>query len=142
MRSISSTRHGAVGRGARGAIAALAALALAACSDKAPSNRDGVIDAWKKAGLTVSTMSAVEGKALGGGDCQAGTIGGLDVTLCTYGSDKAASAAQDAGLASVGGVTGASLAQGSMLLVVADRRNVDPSGRTIDQVTKAFRGRK
>ena len=132
-------------RGAPIAIAALAALALAACGNDRPSppaGRDGVLAAWKQAGLTVSAMSEADGKALGGGDCRAGTVSGLDVTLCSYGSDKAASAAQDAGLTSVGSATGASLAQGSMLLVVADRRNADPSGRTIDQITKAFRGRK
>jgi hypothetical protein len=34
-----------------------------------------------------------------------------------------------------------SLAEGSQLLIIADRRNTDPSGRTIDQLTKIFRGR-
>lgn len=124
----------------RALVAAMATIALAACGKgSAPSDRDGVVAAWKQAGLTVSAMTATA--AIGGGDCRAGTVSGVDVTLCSYGDAKAATAAQDAGLAVVGQVTGASLARGPMLLVVADRRSADPSGRTIDQVLKAFRGR-
>ena len=124
----------------RAATILAAALALAACGKgSAPSDRDGVTAAWTKAGLTVSAMSAAA--PIAGGDCRAGTVSGVDVTLCSFKDDKAAAAAQDAGLAAIGTVTGAAIAHGSMLVVVADPRKADPSGRTIDQVTKIFRGR-
>jgi len=121
------------------AIAAVAA-ALTAC-DKAPAAPDAVLDGWKKAGLQVSAFTAAQGAGLGGGTCQSGTVNVVDVTLCHYADEKAAKAAEEAGLATVGDATGVSIAQGKMLLVVADRRKADPSGKTIDQVTKVFRGR-
>jgi hypothetical protein len=122
---------------------ALVALAGACGDDKpaVPSGPDAVVAAWTKAGLTVSAMTPADGTVLGGGNCRAGTVGGLDVTLCSYTDAHAADSAQAAGLASVGQATGVSLAEGTQLLVIADRRNTDPSGRTIDQLTKIFRGR-
>jgi hypothetical protein len=119
-------------------------VALAACGDDkpgAPTGRDAVVAAWTKAGLTVSPLTPADGTVLGGGDCQAGTVGGLDVTLCSYTDAHAADSAQAAGLAAVGQATGVSLAQGTQLLVIADRRSTDPSGRTIHQLTQIFRGR-
>jgi len=47
-----------------------------------------------------------------------------------------AKAAEDAGLTWVGDTTGASQAAGKVLVVVADRRKGDPSGRTINQMMK------
>ena len=64
---------------------------------------------------------------------------GVDVVLCSYGSGEDAQAAQDLGLAAVGDATGAALARGARLLVVVDRRKADPTGRTIDAITAAFR---
>jgi hypothetical protein len=120
-------------------LAFVAQVALvAACGDGPPSGRDAVIDAWKSAGIAVTAMAPSQAH---GGDCQAGTAGGVEVTLCTFADAKAASAAQPAALTTIGDATGAALAQGAMLLVVTDRRKVDPAGRTINQLTKAFRGR-
>jgi hypothetical protein len=115
--------------------------ASAGCDDKpaAPSGPGAVFDAWKSAGLTVSTLTA--SAPLAGGECRAGSANGVEVTLCTFADDKTATGAQPAGLAVIGDATGASLAQGSMLLVVADRRKTDPTGKTINQLTKVFRGR-
>ena len=119
----------------------LVTVALAAgCGDAAPpGGPSAVFDAWKRAGLTVSTLTS--STPLAGGECRAGNANGVEVTLCTYADDKAATGAQPAGLAVVGDATGASLAQGTMLLVVADRRKTDPTGKTINQLTKVFRGR-
>jgi hypothetical protein len=98
-----------------------------------------VVEAWKNAGLTVSSFTPADGKALGG-DCASGTAGGVDVTLCTYPDEATAKKAEDKGLAVVGETTGVSIAAGSTLLIAADRRKADPSGRTINQLAKLFRG--
>jgi len=126
-----------------------AALAAAACDDgdgkgAAPSTTggvDGVIDAWKKAGLTVGKFDAADGAKYGGGECKAGLVNSIEAVLCTYASPELAKAAEPKGLATIGEATGSSLAEGRVLLVVVDRRKADPEGRTINQATKIFRGR-
>ena|SRR5688572_12613409 len=126
-----------------------AALAAAGCEEndgKGPppstlGGVDGVLDAWKKAGLTVSAFENTDGAKYGGGDCRAGQINGIDAVLCLYASPELATAAQPKGLDAVGDATGSAIAEGKVLLVVVDRRKVDPEGRTINQATKAFRGR-
>ncbi len=117
-----------------------AAGAVGSRSGPAPGAAPAVLDTWKAAGLTVSAFTSADGKTLGG-DCQSGTVGGVDVTLCSYTDAAAAKQAEDRGLAAVGEATGVSLAQGPMLLVAADRHKADPSGRTINQVAKLFRGK-
>ena len=52
----------------------------------------------------------------------------------TFKSEKEAKGAEDQGLEWVGDNTGASRAQGEMLIVVADRKKVDPHGKVISQV--------
>ncbi len=119
-------------------------LAAAACGKSDGSSpgfggssagpREAVLDAWKKAGLTASPMTAASVAV--GKDCQSGTVGAVDVLLCVYPSAADAKSAEEAGLAWVGDTTGASQAAGSVLIVVADRRKSDPSGRTINQMMK------
>ena len=99
-----------------------------------------VIDAWKQAGLTVSAFTPADGKAVGG-ECSSGTVGGVDVVLCSFDDSAAAKKAEDAGYATVGSNTGVSLSNGSMLLIAADRRKADPSGRTINQLSKLFKAK-
>jgi hypothetical protein len=118
-------------------------VAAAACSDEGASaagGADRVIAAWKKAGLTPTAFDAADGARYGGGTCRAGQVNGVDVVLCAYPSAEEASAAAAAGLETIGETTGSAISQGSMLLVVADRRKADPEGRTINQLTKIFRG--
>ena len=112
----------------------LIALVVAACGKgkSGPTSRDGVIDAWKKGGLEPSAFTTAQTDI--GKDCASGTVSKLDVLVCTFPSAKEAKAAEDAGLKWVGDTTGASRAQGETLIVVADRRKADPSGRTINQV--------
>jgi hypothetical protein len=57
---------------------------------------------------------------------------------CSFASDKEAKEAEAKGLAWVGEATGTALASGKQLLAVVDRRAADPSGRTINAVSKAF----
>lgn len=130
-----------------GALALLgcAALALAACSkeeSKGGSGGNGVpaslLDAWKKADLTVSAFTADKSGAIGP-TCHSGTVSGVDVVWCAFATDAEAKAAEPKGLTWVGEATGTALASGKQLLAVVDRRAADPSGRTINAVTKAFR---
>src|SRR5438128_1139118 len=83
-----------------------------------PAAAPAVLDTWKQAGLTVSAFTPADGKALGG-DCQSGTVGGVDVELCSYPDAASAKKAEDRGLVVVGETTGVSLAQGQMLLIAA-----------------------
>lgn len=136
-------------RGARVTVAMMAlvaATALAACgkADKpagggTAAGDDALIAAWRKAGLEVSALTAVDGKPYSAQACRGGTVSGVDIVLCRYDSGEDAHAAEEIGLATLGAATGASLAHGARLLVVADRRKTDPSGRTIDAILTAFR---
>jgi len=108
-------------------------VVLAGChKTSGPSSRDGAIYAWKKGGLEPSTFT--ETKSDIGKDCATGTVNKLDVLVCTFPSDKEAKAAEDAGLKWVGDTTGASRAQGDVLIVVADRKKTDPNGKVINQI--------
>jgi hypothetical protein len=107
--------------------------ALAGCSKKSgPTSRDGVIQAWKTGGLQPSAFTPAQTDI--GKDCASGTVNKLEVLVCTYPNDKDAKAAEDAGLKWVGDTTGASRAQGDVLIVVADRKKADPSGKIINQI--------
>ncbi len=115
------------------------ALVVAACGkgDNAPTGpgaRDAVIDAWKKGGLDASAFSAAQSAV--GKDCASGTVGKVEVLVCSYPTPGEAKAAQDAGLQWVGDTTGASQARGTLVIAVADRHKADPSGKTINQIFK------
>ena len=112
----------------------LIALAAVACSKsgKGASSKDGVIVAWKKGGLDPSDLK--ETKSNIGKDCATGTVNKLDVLVCTFANEKEAKAAEDSGLEWVGDNTGVSKAQGELLIVVADRKKADPTGKVMSQV--------
>lgn len=116
----------------------LVLLALAACgksgSDKAAGPRDAVLEAWKAAKLTPSAMAPAT--VTFAKDCQSGTVEGVDVLLCNFASAAEAKAAEDQGNTWFSQVTGASQAHGAVLVVLADRRKTDPSGRTINRLMK------
>src|SRR5688500_3674734 len=123
---------------------AIAILILigAACSKDAadkPASADAVVDAWKKSGLdSAFELVPLDGAPLGGGKCKVGVVAGLDVTLCEYQDAAAAAQARPAGLARIGEATGSALVSGPLMLVVADRKKADPTGKTIDKLTKTF----
>lgn len=98
------------------------------------SSRDAVLEAWRKGGLAPSAFTAA--KLDFAKDCQSGTVNGVDVILCEFPSDAEAKAAEDQGLAWVGETTGIARAAGKILIAAADRRKSDPSGRTLNQLTK------
>jgi hypothetical protein len=117
-------------------------LSLVACTksgefDKAAggaSPRDVVIEAWKGAKLTPSALTPAT--VTFATDCQGGVVEGVDVLVCSFASSAEAKAAEDPGLTWVGEATGASQAHGAALIVLADRRKTDPSGRTINRLMK------
>jgi hypothetical protein len=114
-------------------------LVLAACSKDgggggASSGRDGLVDTWKKGGLTVSPFTAAKTQV--GDDCQSGTVNGVDVLVCSFKSEADAKTAEPKGLQWVGDTTGVAQARGSLVIAIADRRKADPSGRTMNQMMK------
>ena len=117
----------------RRTVCALAALLVAGCS----SGPDDVLDAWKAAGESPSGFSDV-GEKLPGGKCHAGKVSGLDATVCVFDSEEKAKAAEDAGWKLVGNTVGSSVASGKTVLVIADPRKEDPSGRRINTLVKAY----
>ena len=111
----------------------LIALAVVGCSkEKGATSRAGVVAGWKKGGLEPSALTAAKTDV--GADCASGTVNKIDVLVCTFKSEKEAKEAEDKGLVWVGDNTGASKAQGEMLIVVADRKKVDPNGKLINQL--------
>jgi hypothetical protein len=121
---------------------ALALVAgLGACTKDGGGSgaRDGVVAGWKKAGLTPSALTPDKSGAIGE-DCVTGTVSGVDVVLCTFKKADDATAAVPKGYTWVGSHTGTSIAKGTMLLGVADRRAADPTGRTINSIAKSFTG--
>jgi hypothetical protein len=126
---------------------AIAFAALLGCSkddgkSAAPTAgaRNDVLEAWKKGGLAPSAFAAATGAV--GKDCQSGTVGGVDVLVCEFPSEAEAKTAEDAGLAWVGEATGISRAAGKVLIVAADRKKADPSGKTLNQLTKLLAPKK
>lgn len=132
-------------------IALLLLLLLVAACDKegeakpgqgpAPAD-DTLIAAWKKAGLEVSPLTDVDAAPYAANKCRGGTVGGVDVVVCHYDTGEDAKAAEDAALAlleKTGAPTASAIARGKSVLVVSDKRKADPSGRTINAITAAFR---
>jgi hypothetical protein len=112
-------------------------IALVAACGKgsgSPSSRDALIEAWKQGGLEPSAFTTAQSPV--GKDCATGTVGKVDVLVCTFATADEAKAAQDAGLQWVGETTGASQAKGAFVIAVADRRKADPNGKTINQIFK------
>ncbi|MBI4512160.1 MAG: hypothetical protein HY698_21180 [Deltaproteobacteria bacterium] len=99
----------------------------------------GVLVAWKLAGLEPKGFQKVD--SLEGGRCERGSVGEIETTLCAFHDEETARKAQAAGLSAIGDVTGASLAEGKLLLVVADRKRADPSGRRLNEIARTFRKR-
>jgi hypothetical protein len=112
------------------------ALLAPACGRESKSAYQ-VVQAWKAAGLQPSEFNKADTRL--GGKCQAGTVNDIDTLLCEFKDETEAKQAQEKGLEIVGDTTGASLAKGRMLLVVADRKNSDPNGKRIKDITNTFR---
>ncbi len=106
-----------------------------------PASFGDLEDGWKAAGLSPGGFAPIDGQALGNGQCKAGAVNGLDVTVCEYAGPELAQVAKPSGLAVIGAATGAAIVSGKRMLVVADRKKADPSGRSIDKIIKVFSGK-
>jgi hypothetical protein len=114
----------------------LAVAALAAGCDSSPSA--AALDAWKEAGLEPTSFADADPAALGARQCQEGKVNGVYVTLCQFPDRAAAAKAKTAGLAKAGDTTVVALARGSQLMIAADKDKIDPSGRTVNKLSRAF----
>jgi hypothetical protein len=133
----------------RAAILIAAALLAVGCDKSetkskaaaSPAANKDVLAAWKKAGLTVTSVAEADGAPFGDGDCTSVQVYGVDVVVCQYASADLAKQAEAKGLEVVGETTGVSISRGPLLLVVADRRKADPEGRAINQISQIFVGK-
>lgn len=114
----------------------MGALLLAALGCK--SRTDEVVAAWKEGGHSGGELKPA-GEKLPGGKCSAGTIGGMDATLCEFDDEEQAKKAEEAGWELVGKSVGSSVAVGKVVLVISDTRKEDPSGRKLNELIQTFR---
>ncbi|NOJ81951.1 hypothetical protein HNV28_27105 [Myxococcus xanthus] len=111
----------------------MVALLVAGCS----SGVDDVVDAWKTAGESPSAFTDA-GEKLPGGKCQAGKVSGLDATVCVFESAEKAQQAEEAAWKLIGNSVGAAAVSGKMMLIIADPKKEDPSGRRLNALVKAY----
>src|SRR5690606_37320622 len=111
-------------------VAALSVAALLAGCEKEGGTVSAIEAAWNEAGLSPESWEKAEIGGLGESTCKQGTIQGIEVILCRYETPDAAAAAKPAGRALIGKTTGAALAAHDFLLVIADRDEADPHGKT------------
>lgn len=116
--------------GGSGGSAAVSGPAAAA----ATTARDDLLAAWTKAGLAVTAFAPTASPV--GADCAAGVVAKLDALVCVLPSPEQAKRQAEAGLSWVGDATGAAQAHGALVVVIADRKKADPTGRTINQLFK------
>lgn len=116
-----------------------ALLGLAACEEASSGATDGIVEGWRKAGLTPTAFAKLEDEGLKPGKCQQGKVDGVAVVLCEYADAAAAHAAQNTGLSHVGEATGLALAADKLLLIVSDPDKGDPAGEKINKIAAAFR---
>lgn len=122
----------------RTVLSALAAAALVAGCEKQGGTVSAIEAAWVEAGLAPEGWEEAKLGGLGEASCRQGTIKGIEVVLCRYDSADAAKAAQPAGRALIGKTTGTALAADEFLLVISDRDQADPHGKTINLIAKRF----
>ena len=126
------------------ALRRIALLLLVAACGKGGGGEDSptatVLAAWKKAGLEPGAFEPVDGK-FSDARCRAGKVSGIEATVCEFNDVGEAKRAESTGLASIKDTTGLALAEGKLLLVLADRGHGDPTGKRMNEIAKAFRNR-
>jgi hypothetical protein len=109
-----------------------------ACDEKAEPKNEAVV-MLEAAGLKADGLTEANGM-IPGAECQQGKIDGIDAALCQFPDAEAAKDAEQSSLAWVGDAhSGTAVSSGRALLVLADRGQADPSGKRIDEISKAFR---
>lgn len=119
----------------------LAPVAFACSKASAPSEaaESRARAALEASGLSVQNLEEAKGLIPGADACQQGEIDGLDTAICEFSDEATAQAAEPKSHAWIAGAhSGAAIASGRVLLVLADRDEVDVSGKRIDAIVKAF----
>ena len=93
---------------------------------------------WRDAGLEPGGFADVDPGSLGASECQSGAVAALEVTLCEFSSAAAASRAIAPTERSLQEYTAVVASERQRLLIVADRRSADPSGKTINKLVQTF----
>ena len=98
------------------------------------------LKAWREADLNPTAFENVPPSGVGAVSCFAGKVSGVHVTLCDYPDEDAATKAAETGRQSIGSATGLALARKVVLMIAADKDNVDPTGKTLNKLSKVFWG--
>ncbi len=122
------------------------ALLACACSKSGASkversSLDEAAVALAKKGLAPDKLDEVRLASVPARTCRAGAVHDLDLILCELDEGVEPKKAEEAGLKVVGETTGTALASGRVLLILADRRGADPSGKRMNEIARAFAGR-
>ncbi len=101
---------------------------------------DAEIQAFKAAGRNVSEFTDADAGAMQAKRCRQGSIDQMAVLLCEYPNRDAASAGvRNAATWAGESATWLSLQRDKVVFAVADRSEVDQSGKTISALSKVFR---
>jgi len=103
---------------------------------------DGVLEAFRNAGLDVAGVANAEPDAWGADVCSSGKVSGVEVVICEFTSDEQlgktrADTVRDWNSFNID--TGLVLHNQRTLLIVADRGRQDPQGRAIGKMVTAFK---
>ena len=102
---------------------------------------DGVIEAWRDAGLAPEGFSAIQPTPYGAATCMRGTVQGVEAQVCEFSKDSALDEAvkslrkewsQNAVR------TGLTMRNKHTLLIAMDRAHRDPAGRVIGPLAATF----
>lgn len=118
-----------------------ASFAKSADAPESPDWMAAQIKAWRVAGLNPGGFAEVDPGPLGATACKGGSAAAIELTLCSFASAAAANGAVKAAERSVGKHTGVVIAEGDRMLIIADRRNADPKGESINRLAKTFEAR-
>jgi len=137
MKAGRSTRRWALG---------LLLIGAVGCGQKgadAPVNVKTATGALDSAGLKTETFKDADPARFSAQKCVEGVIDGVETVVCEYGSAEAVAKGKAAGETWVAqATTGSVLSNGLSVLAVADRSKADPSGKTIQKITRAYLGKK
>jgi hypothetical protein len=124
-------------------VAAALGMTLGAGCSKKPTEGgvrlEQVSDAFASAGLKVADFKPADPARFNAQKCLAGLVEQIETVICEYGSPDAVALGKKAGEQwTSGATTAAVLGNGRTILAVADRGRVDPNGKTIHKITRAF----
>jgi hypothetical protein len=123
-------------------VAAALGLALAGCGARGGGGGADLEASLAAEGLRLEGFAAVDATAFGATRCRGGRVEGVHAVLCELAGDDALRRARHAADGFIGeAATGLVLDRRSptrALLVLADRDHVDPSGRAMKKIARAF----